>query len=85
MHRPERAMGFEPTTSCLEGKSSTTELHPLTSVSSQKVESREVKTVAAEVFDVTTFDFLTCDRERVGREGFEPPNPEGARFTVWCN
>ena len=27
-HRPERAMGFEPTTSCLEGKSSTTELHP---------------------------------------------------------
>lgn len=25
----ERAMGFEPTTSCLEGKSSTAELHPL--------------------------------------------------------
>ena len=26
--RPERAMGFEPTTSCLEGRSSTVELHP---------------------------------------------------------
>lgn len=24
----ERAMGFEPTTSCLEGRNSTTELHP---------------------------------------------------------
>ena len=22
---------------------------------------------------------------QVGREGFEPPNSEGARFTVWCN
>src|SRR6478752_5081693 len=27
-NQAERAMGFEPTTSCLEGKSSTTELHP---------------------------------------------------------
>lgn len=26
----ERAMGFEPTTPCLEGRSSTAELHPLT-------------------------------------------------------
>src|SRR5262245_51454884 len=25
---PKRAMGFEPTTSCLEGRNSTAELHP---------------------------------------------------------
>lgn len=24
-------------------------------------------------------------RKMVGKDGFEPPNPEGAKFTVSCN
>ena len=80
-------MGFEPTTSCLEGKSSTAELHPRRfkfQVPSSKFQVPSRGMGVPRVFDLEPGTW-NLEPVGVGREGFEPPNSEEARFTVWCN
>src|SRR5262249_13000694 len=63
---PERAMGFEPTTSCLEGRNSTAELHPHPSrMKDEGGRMRQIKLLPASSFILHPSSFHQSGRRGI--------------------